>query len=159
MDVKQYARVGRVAGAHALCEPRRRSCDAGVRPELDVNRALRWPVRSLHPPRLCLHATQVLHALHNAVTGVEFLRVAMGAGARTRDLPPRVTDYQPDENDVGGFFDNTARAKKSWEGKKPGGGGKKGAQGKGGKAAAAGGEGGAVDKVLPSVPEGTAVKA
>lgn len=59
----------------------------------------------------------VLAAVYNAVTGVEFLRVAMGAGARTRDTPARITDYQPDENDVGGFFDNSARAKKSWEGK------------------------------------------
>jgi len=59
----------------------------------------------------------LLHAAHNTMTGLEFLRVAVGAGRRTRDMPPRITDYQPSTEDVGGFFDNTARAKKSWEGK------------------------------------------
>ncbi len=62
-------------------------------------------------------------AFHNALTGVEFMRVAMGAGTRTRDMPARITDYVPHEEDVGGFFDNAARAKKSWEGKKQPGGG------------------------------------
>uniref|UniRef100_A0A7S3QTS2 Digalactosyldiacylglycerol synthase n=1 Tax=Dunaliella tertiolecta TaxID=3047 RepID=A0A7S3QTS2_DUNTE len=61
----------------------------------------------------------ILHAAHNTMTGIEFMRVAAGAGSHTRDMPPRITDYVPSESDVGGIFDNTARAKKSWEGKAP----------------------------------------
>mmetsp|Transcript_8747 Transcript_8747/g.18658 ORF Transcript_8747/g.18658 Transcript_8747/m.18658 type:complete len:829 (+) Transcript_8747:101-2587(+) len=53
----------------------------------------------------------VLHAAHNAMTGVEFLRVASGAGSNTRDAPARITDYVPSDSDVGGFFDNHARAR------------------------------------------------
>jgi digalactosyldiacylglycerol synthase len=70
-----------------------------------------------HPLAAPLEASfdTVLHALHNTMTGVEFLRVAMGAGAKTRDAPARVTDYVPDENDVGGFFDDSSRAKTSWD--------------------------------------------
>ncbi len=103
---------------------------------------------------------QALHALHNTLTGVEFLRVAAGAGARTRDLPLRVTDYQPDANDVGGLFDNAQRAKKSWEaaGGTPGGvGGGAGAP-QGSPAAAAAGAA-AVVRVKSGGGEGTAVKA
>lgn len=61
----------------------------------------------------------LLYAAHNAMTGVEFLRVALGAGSNTRDMPPRITDYHPSAEDVGGFFDNAARVKHSWEGKAP----------------------------------------
>lgn len=58
-----------------------------------------------------------LHSVYNGLTGMEFLRVACGAGTRTRDMPARITDYVPCEDDVGGFFDNSARVKRSWEGK------------------------------------------
>ncbi|KAJ9525309.1 hypothetical protein QJQ45_020851 [Haematococcus lacustris] len=84
----------------------------------------------------------LLHAAHNTLVGVEFFRVAMGAGSHTRDAPARITDYVPCENDVGGFFDDSARVKKSWEGKaKPA--GRRGAVGSKG--------------VLPQVPEKQAV--
>lgn len=54
----------------------------------------------------------VLYHAHNALTGIEFLRIAVGAGAKTKMAPPRITDYQPSESDVGGFFDDKKRAKK-----------------------------------------------
>lgn len=56
----------------------------------------------------------VLAAAHNTLTGIEALRVAAGAGARTRDTPARVTDYVPSDMDVGGLFDNRNRAKKAY---------------------------------------------
>lgn len=49
------------------------------------------------------------------MTGVEALRVALGAGSKTRDMPSRITDYHPSETDIGGFFDNHTRAKKYHE--------------------------------------------
>lgn len=60
----------------------------------------------------------VAAAAHNAVTGVEALRINAGAGANTLATPQRVTDYCPCADDVGGLFDNrtrasTVRAKKS----------------------------------------------
>ncbi|EFJ50110.1 hypothetical protein VOLCADRAFT_116955 [Volvox carteri f. nagariensis] len=54
----------------------------------------------------------VLAAAHNLLTGVEGLRVAAGAGAKTRDMPARITDYQPSDNDVGGLFDDKNRARR-----------------------------------------------
>jgi digalactosyldiacylglycerol synthase len=53
----------------------------------------------------------VLHAAHNGLTGFEVLRQLAGAGTNTRDAPPRLVDYAPVEEDVGGLFDNHARAK------------------------------------------------
>lgn len=41
-------------------------------------------------------------------TGVEFVRVAMGAGSRTRDMPAQITDYCPETTDIGGFFGERA---------------------------------------------------
>ncbi|KAG2452291.1 hypothetical protein HYH02_003315 [Chlamydomonas schloesseri] len=52
----------------------------------------------------------VLAAAHHVLTGVEGLRVAAGAGAKTRDMPARITDYKPSDDDVGGFFDDKNRA-------------------------------------------------
>ncbi|GIL64495.1 hypothetical protein Vafri_18391 [Volvox africanus] len=54
----------------------------------------------------------VLAAAHNLLTGVEGLRVVAGAGARTRDMPARITDYQPSDSDVGGLFDDKNRARR-----------------------------------------------
>lgn len=50
-------------------------------------------------------------AAHNALTGVDALRSAAGAGRNTRDNPLRVVDYQPSRSDVGGLFDDKRRAK------------------------------------------------
>ena len=47
----------------------------------------------------------VLAAAHNTLTGIEGLRIAIGAGAKTRDAPVRITDYQPDPNEVMGLLD------------------------------------------------------
>ncbi|MEW5309345.1 MAG: hypothetical protein WDW38_001239 [Sanguina aurantia] len=52
-----------------------------------------------------------LAAVHNMLTGSESVRQVTGAGTRTRDMPARVTDYQPLESDVGGCFDNQDRAR------------------------------------------------
>lgn len=41
--------------------------------------------------------------------------MAAGAGARTRDMPARITDYVPSDSDVGGFFDDHKRAKQAYE--------------------------------------------
>lgn len=43
--------------------------------------------------------------------GLESVRQVTGAGTRTRDMPARITDYQPLESDVGGCFDNHDRAR------------------------------------------------
>ena len=43
----------------------------------------------------------VLAAAHNTLTGIEALRIAVGAGAKTRDAPNKVVDYQPDPNEAG----------------------------------------------------------
>lgn len=53
-----------------------------------------------------------LAGLHQTMTAVEPLRVMAGAGANTRDSPACVTDYQPTEADVGGWFDDSSRAKR-----------------------------------------------
>jgi len=53
-----------------------------------------------------------LAAAHQAMTAVEPFRVMAGAGANTRDSPASVTDYQPTEADVGGWFDDASRAKR-----------------------------------------------
>lgn len=53
-----------------------------------------------------------LAAAHHAMTAVEPFRVMAGAGANTRDSPASVTDYQPTEADVGGWFDDASRAKR-----------------------------------------------
>jgi len=45
------------------------------------------------------------------VQGIEFLRVASGAGANTKVGPARVTDYVPDYSDMGGIFDDRVRAR------------------------------------------------
>lgn len=37
-------------------------------------------------------------------------RPAVHAGAKTRDMPARITDYEPTDDDVGGLFDNRDRA-------------------------------------------------
>lgn len=47
----------------------------------------------------------VLAAAYNTLTGIEALRIAVGAGAKTRDAPLKLTDYQPDPNEVGGLMD------------------------------------------------------
>ena len=47
----------------------------------------------------------VLAAAHNTITGIEALRIAVGAGAKTRDAPLKLTDYQPDPNETGGLLD------------------------------------------------------
>ena len=49
---------------------------------------------------------------HNTLTGVEMLRVNAGAGANTAKTPQRVTDYKPDDSDLGGIFDNRKRAQR-----------------------------------------------
>jgi digalactosyldiacylglycerol synthase len=53
-----------------------------------------------------------LAGVHQAMTAMEPLRVMAGAGANTRDSPACVTDYQPTEADVGGWFDDSSRAKR-----------------------------------------------
>lgn len=55
-----------------------------------------------------------LHFAHNAMTGIEFLRIAAGAGSKTKNAPVRITDYQPSDSDVGGLFDDKNRAKKCY---------------------------------------------
>ncbi|GLC35497.1 hypothetical protein PLESTB_000201000 [Pleodorina starrii] len=57
----------------------------------------------------------VLAAAHNVLTGMEGLRVAAGAGAKTRDMPARITDYVPSDSDVGGLFDDKSRARRIYE--------------------------------------------
>ena len=57
----------------------------------------------------------VLHAAHNQLTGSEAFRKFVGAGAGTRDTPARVTDFVPNKEEVGGAFDNHARAKASYK--------------------------------------------
>lgn len=46
---------------------------------------------------------------HNALTGIEALRVNAGAGANTRDTPQRVTDFVASSADVGGWLDDRSR--------------------------------------------------
>ncbi|KXZ47328.1 hypothetical protein GPECTOR_36g52 [Gonium pectorale] len=58
----------------------------------------------------------VLASAHNLLTGVEGLRVAAGAGAKTRDMPARITDYTPSDSDVGGLFDDKSRARRIYGG-------------------------------------------
>eukprot|EP00798_Chlamydomonas_sp_ICE-L_P012491 gene12491-15703_t len=55
-------------------------------------------------------ANRMLYTAFNHLLGYEQLRRAVGAGSNTRDLPPSVADYEPTLEDVGGFFDNHARA-------------------------------------------------
>jgi hypothetical protein len=57
----------------------------------------------------------VLAAAHQALTGIEPLRALAGAGSKTRDSPARVTDYVPSESDVGGWFDDAARAQRAYK--------------------------------------------
>jgi hypothetical protein len=52
----------------------------------------------------------ILYSAHRAVSGVEPIRTAVGAGTNTRDNPQRIIDYQPASSDVGGLFDNRSRA-------------------------------------------------
>ncbi|KAG2497202.1 hypothetical protein HYH03_004791 [Edaphochlamys debaryana] len=54
----------------------------------------------------------VLAAAHNVLTGIESVRLAAGAGAKTRDMPARITDYVPSDADVGGLFDDKNRARR-----------------------------------------------
>jgi hypothetical protein len=41
------------------------------------------------------------------------------AGAKTRDMPARIVDYTPTEDDCGGLFDDKSRAKRVYATKKP----------------------------------------
>jgi hypothetical protein len=66
--------------------------------------------RVAQPPRLTPPPRP--QAAHNALTGVESLRVAAGAGSNTKVAPVRVADYKPCTSDEGGFFDDKARARK-----------------------------------------------
>lgn len=50
----------------------------------------------------------VLAAAHQLLTGNEHLRLAAGAGAKTRDMPARITDYSPSDSDCRGLFDRRA---------------------------------------------------
>lgn len=45
-----------------------------------------------------------------SLQGIEFIRVASGAGSHTRDMPARITDYVPTESDVGGWWDDSVSA-------------------------------------------------
>lgn len=58
-----------------------------------------------------------LAAAHQTMTAAEPLRIMAGAGANTRDSPACVTDYQPSDSDLGGWFDDSARAKRAYAGK------------------------------------------
>lgn len=58
-----------------------------------------------------------LAAAHHTMTAVEPLRVLAGAGANTRDSPACITDYQPSDSDLGGFFDDASRAKRAYAAK------------------------------------------
>lgn len=64
-------------------------------------------------PSVLTRALDVLcYSAHNALTGVEPLRAAAGAGIGTRDAPPRLLDYDPSRlpRSHGGLFDNRRRS-------------------------------------------------
>jgi digalactosyldiacylglycerol synthase len=63
----------------------------------------------LRPPPLEAAADAAAWAVHNALTGNEAVRAAVGAGARTRDNPPSLAALSPADHDVGGLFDDRAR--------------------------------------------------
>ena len=50
----------------------------------------------------------LLWGAHQALTSMEPMRAAVGAGANTRDNPQRIIDYDPVASDVGGLFDRRA---------------------------------------------------
>lgn len=69
--------------------------------------------KDLAPGPIVNALDSVASAAHNSLCGVEALRQAAGAGANTRDNPPRVMDYEPTISDVGGLFDDKRRAMKA----------------------------------------------
>ena len=69
--------------------------------------------KDLNPGPLAVAADSLASSAHNALCGMEVLRQAAGAGANTRDNPPRVVDYEPSSSDVGGIFDDKRRAVKA----------------------------------------------
>eukprot|EP00887_Chlorella_sp_A99_P006969 scaffold2.g6969.t1 len=69
--------------------------------------------RDLRPRPVAAVVDNLAWAAHNALVGLEPIRLATGAGANTRDNPQRITDYEPSASDVGGLFDNRSRAKKA----------------------------------------------
>ncbi|CAG9464069.1 unnamed protein product [Pedinophyceae sp. YPF-701] len=54
----------------------------------------------------------------NAISGVEWIRRGMGAGANTKHNPPSLTEFEPPA-ETGGFFDNKARADRYFTKAKP----------------------------------------
>jgi hypothetical protein len=52
----------------------------------------------------------VLHSAHNTITGIEALRVFLGAGSRTRDTPTALTDFVPSADDRGSPFESHWRS-------------------------------------------------
>ena len=79
------------------------------------------------PPPAEAALDAALAAAHQALTGLEPLRVLAGAGVGTRETPARVTDYVPraDGEDIG-WFDDASRAQRA----RIGGGGGGGVEGK-----------------------------
>jgi digalactosyldiacylglycerol synthase len=47
------------------------------------------------------------------------VRVCGATGAKTRDMPARITDYVPTDEDVGGIFDDKNRARRVLKEKAP----------------------------------------
>lgn len=56
-------------------------------------------------------AASTIHHL----TGVEWLRQAVGAGANTKHNPEKITAFEPNAANTGGFFDNKARATRVYD--------------------------------------------
>lgn len=67
--------------------------------------------KDLRPGPVAGAVENLLWMTHNTLSGMEVARSVVGAGSNTRDNPQRLTDYQPDDSDVGGLFDNKNRAR------------------------------------------------
>ena len=69
--------------------------------------------KDLRPGPVAGAVENLLWVTHNTLSGMESARAVVGAGSNTRDNPQRLTDYQPDDSDLGGLFDDKNRARKA----------------------------------------------
>ena len=87
-------------------ERRRLTWDAATERFLDVTELSQ---RDLEPGALTKIGDTIAWSAHNTLCGVEPLRVAAGAGSKTRDTPLNLLEYEPNAEDYGGFFDDRKR--------------------------------------------------
>ena len=81
--------------------------DAATERFLDVTELSQ---QDLDPGALVRLGDTIAWATHNSLIGLEPLRIAAGAGSNTRDTPMNLLDYEPSNEDYGGFFDDPRRA-------------------------------------------------